>query len=210
MFTTDIALKMDPIYGKISKRFLDNPKEFEVAFAKAWYKLTHRDMGPISRYLGPEVPKQPLIWQDPLPAVDHELISTTDIASLKKTIIGSGLTPSQLISTAWAAASTFRGSDLRGGANGARIRLAPQKDWEVNQPDKLAKVLTTLEKIQADFNKAQTSGKKVSLADLIVLGGAAGIEEAAKKGGNDVTVPFAPGRADATQDMTDVESFAVL
>ncbi len=210
MFTTDIALKMDPIYGKISKRFLDNPKEFEVAFAKAWYKLTHRDMGPVSRYLGPEVPKQSLIWQDPLPPVDHELINTTDITALKKNIIESGLTPSQLISTAWAAASTFRGSDLRGGANGARIRLAPQKDWEVNQPDQLTKVLSTLEKIQADFNKAQTGGKKVSLADLIVLGGAAGIEEATKKGGNDVTVPFAPGRADATQDMTDAESFAVL
>lgn len=210
MFTTDIALKMDPAYGKISKRFLDHPKEFEAAFAKAWYKLTHRDMGPLSRYLGPEVPKQALIWQDPLPVVNNELINTTDVAALKKTIIASGLTPSQLVSTAWAAASTFRGSDLRGGANGARIRLAPQKDWEVNQPEKLAKVIAQLEKIQVEFNSAQTGGKKVSLADLIVLGGAAGIEEAAKLGGNEVSVPFAPGRTDATQDMTDVDSFAVL
>jgi len=210
MFTTDLALKMDPEYGKISKRFLENPKQFEEAFAKAWFKLTHRDMGPVSRYLGPEVPKEPLIWQDPLPAVDHELVNEADIASLKQQILASGLTTSQLVSTAWASASTFRGSDMRGGANGARLRLAPQKDWEVNQPEQLAKVLASLEKIQADFNAAQSGGRKVSLADLIVLGGVAAIEEAAKKAGHEVRVPFAPGRTDATQEMTDAESFAVL
>ncbi|MBL9155468.1 MAG: catalase/peroxidase HPI [Verrucomicrobiales bacterium] len=210
MFTTDLALKMDPAYGKIARRFFENPKEFEEAFAKAWYKLTHRDMGPINRYLGPEVPKEPLIWQDPVPAVDHELINDQDIATLKQQILGSGLSVSQLVATAWASASTFRGSDLRGGANGARIRLAPQKDWEVNQPEQLARVLSSLEKIQADFNASQSGGKKVSLADLIVLGGSAAIEEAAKQGGNPVTVPFTPGRTDATQEMTDAESFAVL
>jgi len=210
MFTTDLALKMDPAYAKISKRFFENPKEFEQAFAKAWYKLTHRDMGPMARYLGPEVPKEALIWQDPIPAVDHELVNDADIASLKQQILASGLTTSQLVSTAWASASTFRGSDLRGGANGARIRLAPQKNWAVNQPEQLAKVLASLEKIQADFNAAQSGGKKVSLADLIVLGGSAAIEEAAKKAGHEVKVPFAPGRNDTTQEMTDAESFAVL
>ena len=209
MFTTDLALKMDPIYGKISKRFHENPKEFEEAFAKAWYKLTHRDMGPVSRCLGPEVP-EPQLWQDPVPAVDHELIGEQDIADLKSKILASGLSISQLVSTAWASASTFRGSDKRGGANGARIRLAPQKDWEVNQPAELAKVLQTLEKIQQDFNSSQTGGKKVSLADLIVLGGCAAVEEAAKKAGHDVQVPFSPGRTDASQEMTDVDSFAVL
>jgi catalase-peroxidase len=200
MFTTDIALKMDPAYGKVTKRFLENPKEFEVAFAKAWFKLTHRDMGPLARYLGAEVPKEALIWQDPLPAVDYELVKAQDIAQLKAKILDSG-------PTAWASASTFRGSDKRGGANGARIRLAPQKDWEVNNPTQLAKVLAALEKIQADFN---TGKKKVSLADLIVLGGSAAVEAAAKKAGLDVKVAFAPGRVDATQDQTDVESFAVL
>jgi catalase-peroxidase len=210
MFTTDLALKMDPEYAKISKRFFENPKEFEQAFAKAWYKLTHRDMGPMARYLGPEVPKEALIWQDPIPAVDHELVNDADIASLKQQILASGLTTSQLVSTAWASASTFRGSDLRGGANGARIRLAPQKDWAVNQPEQLAKFLPVLEKIQADFNAAATGGKKVSLADLIVLGGSAAIEEAAKKAGHEVKVPFTAGRTDATQEMTDTASFAVL
>ena len=209
MFTTDLALKMDPIYEKISKRFHENPKEFEAAFAKAWYKLTHRDMGPYSRCLGPEVP-EPQLWQDPVPAVDHPLIGKQDIAALKSKILGSGLSVSQLVSTAWASASTFRGSDKRGGANGARIRLAPQKDWEVNQPAELAKVLKTLEKIQQDFNSSQTGGKKVSLADLIVLGGCAAVEEAAKKAGHNVQVPFSPGRTDASQEMTDVNSFAVL
>jgi len=209
MFTTDLALKMDPIYGKISKRFFENPKEFEVAFAKAWYKLTHRDMGPYSRCLGPEVP-EPQLWQDPVPAADYALIGEPDIAALKGKLIASGLSISQLTSTAWASASTFRGSDNRGGANGARIRLAPQKDWEVNQPAELAKVLETLEKIQEDFNGAQTGGKKVSLADLIVLGGCAAVEEAAKKAGHDVKVPFSPGRTDASQEMTDVNSVAVL
>ncbi len=209
MFTTDIALRMDPAYEKVSRRFLENPKEFETAFAKAWYKLTHRDMGPVSRLLGPEVP-EPQIWQDPVPSVNHELIGDADIAQLKSQILDSGLSVSQLVSTAWASASTFRGSDKRGGANGARIRLAPQKDWEVNQPEQLAKVLVTLEKIQTDFNSAQKGGKKVSLADLIVLGGSAAVEAAAKKAGHDVKVPFTPGRTDATQEMTDVESFAVL
>jgi len=209
MFTTDLALKMDPIYEKISKRFFENPKEFEVAFAKAWYKLTHRDMGPVSRCLGPWVP-EPQLWQDPVPAVDYELIGDKDIADLKGKILSSGLSVSQLVSTAWASASTFRGTDKRGGANGARIRLAPQKDWEVNQPAELAKVLQTLEKIQQDFNSAQSGGKKVSLADLIVLGGCAAVEEAAKKAGHNVQVPFSPGRTDASQEMTDVDAFAVL
>ncbi len=209
MFTTDLALKMDPIYGKISKRFFENPKEFEDAFAKAWYKLTHRDMGPVSRCLGPLVP-EPQLWQDPVPDVDHDLIDDGDVAKLKAEILASELSVSQLVSTAWASASTFRGSDNRGGANGARIRLAPQKDWEVNQPGQLAKVLTTLEAIQKDFNAAQAGGKKVSLADLIVLGGCAAVEKAAKQTGHNVQVPFAPGRTDASQSMTDVDSFAVL
>lgn len=209
MFTTDIALRMDPAYEKVSRRFLANPKEFETAFAKAWYKLTHRDMGPVSRLLGPEVPEAQL-WQDPVPKVDHELIGEQDIAQLKSLILDSGLSVPQLVSTAWASASTFRGSDKRGGANGARIRLAPQKDWEVNQPEQLAKVLATLEKIQAQFNSAQKGGKKVSLADLIVLGGSAAVETAAKKAGHDVQVPFTPGRTDATQEMTDAESIAYL
>ena len=209
MFTTDLALRMDPIYAPISKRFHENPDQFAEAFAKAWYKLTHRDMGPVSRLLGPLVPP-PQLWQDPVPAVDHELIGEQDIAQLKAKILASGLSISQLVTTAWASASTFRGSDKRGGANGARIRLAPQKDWEVNQPAELAKVLQTLEKIQKDFNGAQSGGKKVSLADLIVLGGCAAVEAAAKKAGHDVQVPFAPGRTDASQEMTDVESFAVL
>ena len=207
MFTTDIALREDPIYHKISKRFLENPGEFADAFAKAWFKLTHRDMGPLARYLGPEVPKEKLIWQDPLPDLDHELVNEQDIAQLKAKILDSGLTTSELVSTAWASASTFRGSDKRGGANGARIRLAPQKDWEVNNPTQLAKVLAALEKIQTEFN---TGKKKVSLADLIVLGGSAAVEAAAKKAGHEVTVPFSPGRVDATKDQTDVESFAVL
>jgi catalase-peroxidase len=209
MFTTDLALRLDPIYGPISKRFHQNPDQFALAFAKAWYKLTHRDMGPVSRLLGPLVPPAQL-WQDPVPAVDHELIGEQDIAQLKANILASGLTISQLVTTAWASASTFRGSDKRGGANGARIRLAPQKDWEVNQPAELAKVLRTLEKTQKDFNGAQTGRKKVSLADVIVLGGCAAVEAAAKKAGHDVRVPFAPGRTDASQEMTDVESFAVL
>jgi catalase-peroxidase len=207
MFTTDLALKMDPAYEAIARRFYENPAEFADAFARAWYKLTHRDMGPIVRYLGPLVPKEQLIWQDPVPAVDHELIGAADIAALKAKILASGLSISQLVSTAWAAAASFRGSDKRGGANGGRIRLAPQKDWEVNQPLVLAKVLTTLEKIQKEFN---TGGKKVSLADLIVLGGCAAVDEAAKKAGHEVEVPFAPGRTDATAEQTDAESFAVL
>jgi catalase-peroxidase len=207
MFTSDIALRMDPAYAKISRRFHENPDEFASAFAKAWYKLTHRDMGPPARFLGSMVPAEPEIWQDPVPAIDHALITDSDIVSLKETILGSGLTGSELIRTAWASASTFRGSDKRGGANGARIRLAPQKDWAANSPDELAKVLGGLEKIQSDFN---VDGKKVSLADLIVLGGCAAVEAAAKKGGQDVSVPFTPGRADATQEQTDVESFAVL
>ena len=209
MFTTDLALKMDPAYAKISKRFHEHPKEFAEAFSKAWYKLTHRDMGPVTRLLGPDVPKaQP--WQDPVPEVDHPLIDEKDVAALKAKIQESKLTTSQLVSTAWASASTFRGTDCRGGANGARVRLAPQKDWAVNQPEELAKVLQTLEQIQKDFNKAQAGGKKVSLADVIVLGGCVGVEQAAKKGGVEVKVPFSPGRTDATQEMTDVESFAVL
>ncbi|HEY6564271.1 MAG TPA: peroxidase family protein, partial [Pirellulaceae bacterium] len=209
MFTTDLALKMDPIYGPIAKRFHENPEQFEVAFAKAWYKLTHRDMGPVSRCLGPLVP-EPQLWQDPVPDVDHELIGDEDMVALKSKILASGLSVSQLVSTAWASASTFRGTDNRGGANGARIRLAPQKDWEVNQPAELAKVLRTLESIQKDFNGSQSGGKKVSLADLIVLGGCAAIEEAAQKAGHDIQVPFSPGRTDASQEMTDVDSFAVL
>jgi catalase-peroxidase len=210
MLTTDLALRMDPIYGPISKRFHENPQEFADAFAKAWYKLTHRDMGPISRYLGPLVPKESLLWQDPVPAVDHALIGEQDIAALKAKILASGLSISQLASTAWASAATFRGSDKRGGANGARIRLAPQKDWEVNQPAQLGKVLQTLEGIQKEFNASQSGGKRVSLADLIVLGGCAAVEAAAKKAGHDVKVPFTPGRTDASQEQTDVHSFAPL
>ena len=210
MFTTDLALRMDPIYGPISQRFHANPDQFADAFARAWFKLTHRDMGPISRYLGPEVPTEALIWQDPVPAVDHALIDAGDIAALKVKILASGLTVAQLVSTAWASASTFRGSDKRGGANGARIRLAPQKDWAVNQPTQLAAVLTTLEGIRSAFNTGQTGGKKVSLADLIVLGGAAAVEQAAKAAGHAVTVPFTPGRTDALPEQTDAGSFAVL
>ncbi|MFN8442058.1 MAG: catalase/peroxidase HPI [Caldilineaceae bacterium] len=210
MLTTDLALRMDPIYGPISKRFHENPDQFADAFARAWYKLTHRDMGPRARYLGPLVPAEELIWQDPVPAVDHPLINEQDIAALKSKILASGLSISQLVSTAWASASTFRGSDKRGGANGARIRLAPQKDWEVNQPAQLATVLGTLEGIQASFNAAQPGGKKVSLADLIVLGGCAAVEQAAKNAGYNVTVPFTPGRTDASQAQTDVDAFAVL
>ena len=214
MFTTDLSLRIDPSYETISKRFLDHPEEFADAFAKAWFKLTHRDMGPLSRYLGPLVPTEPLIWQDPVPTVDHELIGEQDIADLKAKILASGLSVSQLVTTAWASAATFRGGDKRGGANGARIRLMPQKDWEVNQPAELAKVLQALEAIQKDFNGAQSSGmpgeKTVSMADLIVLGGSAAVEEAAKKAGLDVKVPFSPGRTDASQDQTDVFSFAAL
>ncbi len=210
MYTSDLALRMDPEYGKITKRFLENPDQFAKAFAKAWFKLTHRDMGPASRYIGSEAPKEPELWQDPIPAVDHDLIDDKDIADLKKKLLDSELTSSQLVSTAWASASTFRSSDLRGGANGARIRLAPQKDWEVNAPAELAKAIAALEKIQSEFNEGQTGGKKVSLADLIVLGGCAGVEAAAKKGGVDVTVPFTPGRTDATQELTDVESAGYL
>ncbi len=210
MLTTDLALRVDPAYEKISRRFLEHPDQFADAFARAWFKLTHRDMGPRVRYLGPEVPAEELIWQDPIPALDHKLIDDKDIVALKAKILASGLTVADLVATAWASASTFRGSDKRGGANGARIRLSPQKDWAVNEPAKLSKVLKTLEGIKDEFNKAATGGKKVSLADLIVLGGGAGIEEAAKKGGHPVTVPFTPGRMDATQEQTDVESFAVL
>ncbi|MGD0333508.1 MAG: catalase/peroxidase HPI [Xanthobacteraceae bacterium] len=214
MLTTDLSLRMDPIYEKISRRFYENPDQFADAFARAWFKLTHRDMGPIVRYLGPLVPKEILIWQDPIPAVDHPLIGEQDVAALKAKILASGLTVSQLVSTAWASASTFRGSDKRGGANGARIRLAPQKDWDVNQPAQLAKVLRKLEAIQKEFNasqsKSKSKGKKVSLADLIVLGGCAAIEKAAKGAGHDVKVPFTPGRMDASQEQTDVESFAPL
>jgi catalase-peroxidase len=213
MLTTDLALRLDPAYEKISRRFYENPNEFADAFAKAWFKLTHRDMGPISRYLGPLVPKEPQLWQDPIPAVDHKLIDEKDAAALKAKILASGLSISDLVTTAWASASTFRGSDKRGGANGARIRLAPQKDWEVNQPAVLGKVLQKLQAIQADFNGAQhngNKGKKVSLADLIVLAGDAAIEEAAKRAGTEVRIPFAPGRTDASQEETDVQSFAVL
>jgi catalase-peroxidase len=210
MLTTDLSLRFDPAYEKISRRFLEHPDQFAEAFARAWFKLTHRDMGPRSRYLGPEVPAEELIWQDPIPTVNHPLIDGQDIAALKAKILASGLTVSQLVSTAWASASTFRGSDKRGGANGARIRLAPQKDWQVNRPAELASVLAKLEAIQGEFNRAATGGKKVSLADLIVLGGCAGIEQAARNAGHEVEVPFTPGRMDASQEQTDVESFAVL
>ncbi len=210
MLTTDLSLRFDPAYEKISRRFMEHPEQFANAFARAWFKLTHRDMGPRARYLGPEVPAEELIWEDPIPKVDHPLIDDKDIASLKAKLLGSGLSVSQLVSTAWASASTFRGSDKRGGANGARIRLSPQKDWAVNQPEKLAKVLSTLAGIQREFNGAAPGGKRVSLADLIVLGGSAGVEQAAKNAGHAVTVPFTPGRMDASQEQTDVESFAVL
>ena len=210
MTTADLSLRMDPAYEKISRHFHEHPEEFADAFARAWFKLTHRDMGPRSRYLGPEVPAEELIWQDPVPAVDHELIGEQDVADLKAKILASGLDTSQLVTTAWASASTFRGSDKRGGANGARIRLAPQKDWEVNQPHELARVLEKLEAIRKAFNDAQKGGRKVSLADLIVLGGCAAVEDAAKKAGHDVKVPFSPGRTDATQEQTDAQSFAVL
>jgi catalase-peroxidase len=210
MLVTDLALRVDPVYEKISRRFLEHPEEFADAFARAWFKLTHRDMGPRSRYFGPEVPTEDLIWQDPVPSVNHQLIDATDVADLKAKILASGLSISQLVSTAWASAATFRGSDKRGGANGARIRLAPQKDWEVNQPAQLARVLASLEEIRDAFNQTANGGKQVSLADLIVLGGGAAIEQAAKKAGHDVIVPFAPGRTDALQEMTDIESFAYL
>jgi catalase-peroxidase len=210
MLTTDLALRMDPVYGPISRRFLEHPDEFADAFARAWFKLTHRDMGPVARYLGPEVPDEELIWQDPVPAVDHEPLDEGDIATLKRTILASGLSVSQLVSTAWASASTYRDSDKRGGANGARIRLAPQKDWEVNDPARLATVLATLEQIQTDFNASAAGGTKVSLADLIVLGGCAAIEHAARSAGHDVIVPFSPGRTDASQEQTDADAFAVL
>jgi len=210
MTTADLSLKFDPIYEPIARRYLKNPERFADAFARAWFKLTHRDMGPRARYLGPEVPAEELVWQDPIPAVNHKLINKQDIASLKSKVLASGLSVSELVSTAWASASTFRGSDKRGGANGARIRLAPQKDWEVNQPARLAKVLKTLEGIQNAFNSAQSGGKKVSLADLIVLAGCAGVEQAAKNAGHKVTVPFTPGRMDASQEQTDVAAFAVL
>jgi catalase-peroxidase len=210
MTTADLSLRFDPIYEPISRRFHKDPHAFADAFARAWFKLTHRDMGPRSRYLGPEVPGEVLLWQDPVPAVDHELIGEQDIATLKTKILATGLSVSQLVTTAWASAATFRGSDKRGGANGARIRLAPQKDWEVNQPAELAKVLQKLEAVQKAFNDAQPGRKKVSLADLIVLGGCAAVEEAAKKAGHNVKVPFSPGRTDASQQQTDAESFAVL
>jgi catalase-peroxidase len=210
MFTTDLALKMDPAYGKISRRFFENPREFEVAFAKAWFKLTHRDMGPVSRYLGEMVPGEEMLWQDPVPAVDHKLIGAEDVKSLKEAILASDLTVSQLVSTAWASASTYRDSDMRGGGNGGRIRLAPQKDWAVNEPAILANVLKSLEKIQGDFNSAQTDGKRVSIADLVVLGGCAAVEEAAKRAGHAIQIPFTPGRTDATQEMTSLSSFDVL
>jgi catalase-peroxidase len=210
MLTTDLALRFDPVYEKISRRFYENPAEFADAFARAWFKLTHRDMGPRARYLGPEVPKEGLLWQDPIPAVNHVLVNDKDVVSLKEKILASGLTVSQLVSTAWASASTYRGSDKRGGANGARIRLTPQKDWKVNQPEQLQKVLKALEKIQSDFNGAQSGGKKISLADLIVLAGCAGVEQGARNAGISVTVPFSPGRMDASQEQTDEQSFAVL
>jgi catalase-peroxidase len=210
MLTTDLALRFDPAYEKISRRFLENPDQFADAFARAWFKLTHRDMGPRSRYLGADVPAEELIWQDPIPATNHPLVDAADVTTLKGKILASGLTVSELVSTAWASASTFRGSDKRGGANGARIRLAPQKDWEVNQPEQLARALKTLEGIQAEFNNTQSDGKKISLADLIVLAGCAGVEQGAKNGGHTISVPFTPGRMDASQEQTDVESFAVL
>ena len=210
MSTADMAMREDPEYRKISEHFRDNPEEFADAFARAWFKLTHRDMGPLARYLGPEVPKEELVWQDPVPPVDHELVNTQDVAELKNKVLSSGLTVSELVSTAWASASTYRGSDMRGGANGARIRLVPQKDWEVNQPDQLAKVLKTLEGIQQDFNRSQSGNKKASLADLIVLAGSAAIEKAAKDAGHAVEVPFTPGRTDASQDQTDVPAFEYM
>jgi catalase-peroxidase len=210
MLTTDLSLKFDPAYAEISKRFLENPAEFELAFAKAWFKLTHRDMGPRARYVGSEIPTEALLWQDPIPAVDHALVDADDIADLKSDILDSGLTVPELVRTAWASASTFRGSDMRGGANGARVRLAPQAGWDVNNPDELDKVIGKLEQIQGDFNRSARGGKMVSLADLIVLGGAAAIEQAAKSAGHDVDVPFVPGRMDASQDQTDVASFNVL
>jgi catalase-peroxidase len=210
MTTADLSLRLDPAYEKIARRFHQNPQEFADAFARAWFKLTHRDMGPVARYLGPLVPKEVLIWQDPIPAVDHPLVNEQDIAALKAKVLASGLSISQLVTTAWASAATFRGSDKRGGANGARIRLAPQKDWEVNQPAELAKVLSKLEAVRQDFSGAQSGGKKISLADLIVLGGCAAVEAAAKKAGVEVKVPFAPGRMDASQTQTDVDSFAML
>ncbi|MFC4852015.1 catalase/peroxidase HPI [Actinophytocola glycyrrhizae] len=210
MLTTDLALRFDPVYGPISRRFHENPQEFADAFARAWFKLTHRDMGPIQRYLGPLVPREELIWQDPVPAVDHELVGAQDVAALKAQLLASGLTVAQLVSTAWASASTFRGSDKRGGANGARVRLAPQREWEVNEPDQLAGVLRTLEGVQESFNSAQTGGKRISLADLIVLGGVAAVEQAARNAGHDVEVPFTPGRTDASQEQTDIESFEAL
>src|SRR5262249_7373261 len=210
MLTTDLSLRLDPAYERISRRFYENPDQFADAFARAWFKLTHRDMGPRARYLGPEVPKEELIWQDPIPAVNHPLIDTRDIAALKAKVLASGLTVSQLVSTAWASASTFRGSDKRGGANGARIQLAPQKFWEANQPAQLTKVLKTLAGLQSEFNGAQSGGKRVSLADLIVLAGCAGVEQAARNAGHEVTVPFTPGRMDSSQQQTDVASFEVL
>ncbi len=210
MFTTDLSLKRDPEFRKISERFLENPREFDLAFAKAWFKLIHRDMGPRARYVGTDVPAEELLWQDPIPAVDYQLIDAKDVAQLKSRILDSGLTVSELVRTAWASAASFRGTDMRGGANGARVSLAPQKDWAANNPDELAKVLKTLGKIQQDFNKTQSGGKKVSLADVIVLGGSAAVEQAAKNAGHDVEVPFSPGRADASQDQTDVKSFAAL
>jgi catalase-peroxidase len=210
MLTTDLSLRFDTAYEKISRRFYEDPDQFADAFARAWFKLTHRDMGPRSRYLGPLVPAEPQPWQDPIPSVDHELIGDQDIAALKAKIVASGLSVSQLVATAWASAASFRGTDRRGGANGARIRLAPQKDWEVNNPAELGKVLQTLEQVQTEFNSSQTGGRRVSLADLIVLGGCAAVEQAAKNAGYDVQVPFSPGRTDASQEQTDVESFAVL
>jgi catalase-peroxidase len=209
MFTTDLSMKLDPIYGPIAKRFKEDPAYFADAFAKAWYKLLHRDMGPLSRYLGPWV-AEPQLWQDPVPAVDHELIGDEDVTALKTALLDSGLSVAQLVSTAWSSASSYRGTDRRGGANGARIRLAPQKDWEVNEPAELATVLQTLEQVQQGFNGAQSGGKRVSLADLIVLGGCAAVEKAARDAGVEVTVPFSPGRTDASQEQTDVESFKVL
>ena len=210
MLTTDLALRVDPAYEKISRRFLENPDQFADAFARAWFKLTHRDMGPRARYLGPDVPAEVLVWQDPIPAVDHALVDQQDVASLTKKVLASGLTVPQLVSTAWASASTFRGSDKRGGANGARIRLSPQKDWAVNQPEQLGKVLQVLEGIRKEFNSGQAGGKKISMADLIVLAGGAGVEQAARNAGHEVTVPFAPGRMDASQEQTDVHSFTPL
>ena len=210
MLTTDLSLRMDPDYAQISQRFLENPGDFEDTFARAWFKLVHRDMGPRSRYLGPLLPAEPLPWQDPVPDVDHELVGEQDVADLKTQVLASGLSVSQLVSTAWASAASFRGTDKRGGANGARIRLAPQRDWEVNNPAELATVLQALEGIQTDYNSSQTGGKRVSLADLIVLAGCAGVEQAARDAGHDVQVPFAPGRTDASQEWTDAESFAVL